>query len=46
MTIPAKLIETADLQLSVAVLIFPVAVLLAFCLAVFKKETYNMAPSS
>ncbi|MCZ6564542.1 MAG: MFS transporter [Gammaproteobacteria bacterium] len=46
MPIPAKLIESFDLQLSVAVLVFPAALLLAFCLAVFKKETYNMAPSS
>ena len=45
MPIPARLVEHFNVPLSAAALVFPAALLLALCLAVIKKETYDMAPA-
>jgi sugar phosphate permease len=45
MPIPAKLVAYSNITLTVAALVFPAAMLLALCLAVIKKETYNMVPT-
>lgn len=44
LAIPGKLVENANVSLSAAALVFPAALLLALCLAVIKRETYNMTP--
>ena len=46
MPIPARLVENSNVSLTAAALVFPAALLLALCLAVIKKETYNMAPAA
>ena len=46
MPVPAKLIENSDLPLTMTALVFPAALLLALCLAVIKKETYDMTPAA
>ena len=46
MPIPARLVENSDISLTAAALVFPAALLLALCLAVIKKETYDMAPAA
>ena len=46
MPIPARLVENSNVSLTAAALVFPAAILLALCLAVIKKETYDMAPAA
>ena len=45
MALPARLIESTSLPITVVALVFPAALLLALCLALIKPETYNMTPS-